>query len=117
MPLEHFQEFVAAEKHLPNVTSAAEMDAANGMDLHSFVCTLLEKVEESMLYILQLHKQLRESEQQVQRLTGISSDQKQTVARLEAQLDNLLAERLLGFEARLQQLEAQRQSDSRRLEQ
>ena len=70
-----------------------------------------------MLYILQLHKQLRESEQQVQRLTVISSDQKQTVARLEAQLDNLLEGRLLGFEARLQQLEAQRQSDSRRLEQ
>eukprot|EP00501_MAST-03F_sp_TOSAG23-6_P000318 GSMAST32.ASY1.ANO1.325.1 assembled CDS len=55
MPLDAFQKFIEKEKHLPNVTSAADMKS-EGFNLGLWIKRLLEKVEESSLYILQLHK-------------------------------------------------------------
>ena len=43
---------------MPNVTSAEELLASEGLDLVDFSLKLLEKVEESTLYMLQMHDKL-----------------------------------------------------------
>ena len=54
MPLDALGAFVRSERHLPNVTTAEEV-ARGGIDLLRHHVTLLEKVEETTLYTLQLH--------------------------------------------------------------
>ena len=51
MPLAELRDFVAREKHLPNVPSAAEVKR-DGLDVSRFQMRLLEKVEELTLYTL-----------------------------------------------------------------
>lgn len=51
MPLDELAAFVRAEKHLPNVPKAAEIEAS-GLNLSQFQMRLLEKIEELMLYAL-----------------------------------------------------------------
>ena len=55
MPVEQLGEYVAKEKHLPNVPSAAEVKE-NGLNLGQFQSRLLEKIEELTLYTVQQAK-------------------------------------------------------------
>lgn len=48
-------------QHLPNVPSVAEVEV-NGVDLGEMNTTLLKKVEELTLYIIQMEKRLSELE-------------------------------------------------------
>jgi hypothetical protein len=48
-------------QHLPNVPSSAEVEA-NGVNLGEMQGTLLQKIEEMTLYIIQLEKRLSELE-------------------------------------------------------
>ena len=52
MPLDRLAAFIAANSHLPNVPSSAEVNAG-GLDLTAMQMALLEKVEEQTLYTLQ----------------------------------------------------------------
>lgn len=56
--LDELREFIAREKHLPNIPSAAEIKA-NGLKLGQFQMLLLEKVEELTLYTLDQEEELR----------------------------------------------------------
>lgn len=51
MPLAELAEFVAREKHLPNVPNAAEV-AEQGISVNVFPMQLLEKIEELTLYAI-----------------------------------------------------------------
>jgi hypothetical protein len=64
MPLNELKSYIATNKHLPNIPSAEEIEAANGeVDLGEMNRLLLEKVEESMLYILQLEERIKALEE------------------------------------------------------
>jgi|GEM_PF-1099089 len=58
MPLAQLREFVAREKHLPNVPTAADIKK-QGLDLSKFQMRLLEKVEELALYTLAQEEHVR----------------------------------------------------------
>jgi len=59
MSLPETEQFIKANKHLPNVPSAAAVEA-NGVNLGEMNAILIQKVEELTLYILDLQKQINE---------------------------------------------------------
>jgi len=59
MPLQELEQFVNKNQHLPNVPSATSV-AENGVELGEMNATLLKKVEELTLYIIDLQKQIDE---------------------------------------------------------
>jgi len=80
MPLAELREFVAREKHLPNVPAAADIKK-EGLNLGRFQMRLLEKIEELALYTLKQEEQIREQQEHVQSLRDENCELK---ARLEA---------------------------------
>ena len=62
MSLEELRYYLATNKHLPNIPSAAEY-AETGVDLGELNRLLLEKTEELTLYILQLEERIKRLEQ------------------------------------------------------
>jgi len=63
MPLRELEQFVNENHHLPNVPTATSV-AENGIDLGEMNATLLKKVEELTLYIIDLQKQIDELKKQ-----------------------------------------------------
>ena len=61
MSLAEVEQFIAKNYHLPDVPSAAEVEA-NGVNLGEMSAILIQKVEELTLYIIQLEKRLSEVE-------------------------------------------------------
>ena len=61
LPLAEMEQFISENQHLPNVPSAAEVEA-NGIELGEMNAILLQKVEELTLYIIQMEKRLTELE-------------------------------------------------------
>lgn len=57
MTLEELRSYIQTERHLPNIPSAVEMEAAP-VDLGEMNRLLLEKVEELTLYVLELEERL-----------------------------------------------------------
>ncbi|MEI2738307.1 MAG: hypothetical protein V9F01_05935 [Chitinophagaceae bacterium] len=57
MPIEDLEKSIRQHKHLPNIPSAAEVTAENGIQLGEMNRKLVEKVEELTLYIIQLKKE------------------------------------------------------------
>ena len=55
--LQEVEAFIQQHQHLPEVPSAKEIEA-NGLDVGENQATLLKKIEEQMLYILELNKKL-----------------------------------------------------------
>jgi hypothetical protein len=74
MPLEELQKSIQQNKHLPNIPSAAAVNAANGIELGEMNRKLVEKVEELTLYILQLKKENNQLQQQNQSLESRMSN-------------------------------------------
>ena len=62
MSLAEVEQFIAENYHLPDVPSAAEVEA-NGVNLGEMSAILIQKVEELTLYIIQLQKQIDELKQ------------------------------------------------------
>ncbi|MBU1089136.1 hypothetical protein KKA02_04655, partial [Patescibacteria group bacterium] len=54
----HLQEFISMNKHLPNLPSMNDISAWEKIDLQQRDMKILEKVEENVLYILQLNNRL-----------------------------------------------------------
>ena len=73
MPITDLRSFIAREKHLPNVPSAADIKT-KGLNLSQFQMHLLEKVEELTLYTLT----------QEQHLTDLRTENAELKARLTA---------------------------------
>lgn len=64
-PLHQVEKFIAANKHLPEVPSAATV-AKEGIDLGDNQVVLLKKIEELTLYIIRQNKRIESLEQQMQ---------------------------------------------------
>jgi hypothetical protein len=62
--LKSVEKHIAAEKHLPGVPSAADMKK-NGVDLSEMNMTLLKKVEELTLYVIEQNKKIEALERKV----------------------------------------------------
>jgi len=67
MPLNELQKYVDANQHLPGVKSAETVNEDGGISVGEMQQTLLKKIEESNLYILQLNKRIEELETQVKK--------------------------------------------------
>ena len=83
MPLSDLREFLAREKHLPNVPSAARVEEDEGLNLGEFQMRLLEKIEELTLYTLQ----------QEDRLGQLQAENEQLRARMD-RLESMLTGRV-----------------------
>jgi hypothetical protein len=64
MPLEQLKAYIAQHKHLPNIPSAAEYADKGGIEVGELSRLLLEKQEETLLYILDLEERLKKVESQ-----------------------------------------------------
>ncbi|MDX2194797.1 MAG: hypothetical protein NW207_00130 [Cytophagales bacterium] len=67
MNLNDLSEYISKNKHLPEVPAAKEMEGS-GMDIKQMNLTLLKKVEELTLYILQQNTRLEKQELELQNL-------------------------------------------------
>ena len=67
MPLTEVEAFIEENNHLPNVPSAKEVQE-NGQDLSQMNKVLLEKVEELTLYNIQMAKELKALQKEVEAL-------------------------------------------------
>jgi len=59
MSIEELEDYVSENKHLPNVPSAKEV-VKEGIDMAQMDATLLEKIEEFTLYVIQQQKEIKE---------------------------------------------------------
>jgi hypothetical protein len=67
MPLNDLKNYVAANKHLPNIPSAEEVKS-NGIEVADMNAKLLEKIEELHLYMLQQQEQIKQQQKQIDEL-------------------------------------------------
>jgi hypothetical protein len=81
MKLDELEEFIAREKHLPNIPSSAEIKD-KGLNLSEFQLKLLEKIEELTLYTMQQAKTIALKDTEIARLDA-------RMAALEEMLDRL----------------------------
>ena len=63
-PLAEVEQFITANKHLPDI-AAAESMVQNGIDMGEFQIQLLQKIEELTLYIIEQDKRIEELEKQI----------------------------------------------------
>jgi hypothetical protein len=66
-PLSEIETYIKANKHLPEVPSAKEMEA-NGVQLGEMNMLLLKKVEELTLYVIELKKRDEEQQKEIEEL-------------------------------------------------
>jgi hypothetical protein len=66
-PLSEVESYITRHKHLPGVPSAAEVKK-EGLDLGENQATLLKKIEELTLYIIEQQKEIRELKKEMQAL-------------------------------------------------
>ena len=85
MPLDEVAAFIAANKHLPEVPNATDIQE-NGLDLSAFPLTLLKKVEELTLYTLEQHRTLAAQREEISRLRNGNAELEQRLAALERRL-------------------------------
>jgi hypothetical protein len=74
MPLDELERYILLNNHLPNVPSACEMET-NGVNVSEANVLLLEKVEELTLYLIELQKQLKEQQEQIEALKSVTTQQ------------------------------------------
>ena len=63
--LEEVEKFVKANKHLPEIPSAKEMETKDGIDVGTIQTKLLQKIEELTLYVIELKKENIEIKKQL----------------------------------------------------
>jgi hypothetical protein len=72
--ISELQSFISANKHLPGLPSAAEIENAQGLALGEFQAKILEKIEEQALYIIQLNNRLNAVETENTELKKVLSN-------------------------------------------
>lgn len=60
MSLENLEKFIASNNHLPEIPSAAKVKDENGFEVGKMSLSLLKKIEELSLYVIDLNKQIKE---------------------------------------------------------
>jgi hypothetical protein len=67
LPIHQLEKFIRENKHLPEVPAAAIVHS-EGIDLGDNQATLLKKIEELTLYIIDQHKKLEQQQQRIEAL-------------------------------------------------
>lgn len=67
--LEETEEYIHANKHLPEIPSASEMEE-NGFELKEMDLKLLQKVEELTLYLIEQNKEIKALKEKMAKLEG-----------------------------------------------
>lgn len=80
-PLNEVAQFIKENRHLPDVPSAGDVQK-NGIDVAQMDATLLKKIEELTLYIIQQQQNITKEQQQ-------SQEQQKEIEALKAQLESL----------------------------
>jgi hypothetical protein len=70
IPISELDEYIKANKHLPGIPSAKEIEKNDGFEVGDMQTKLLEKIEEQSLYIIGLQKQLNELNNKLQQLSN-----------------------------------------------
>lgn len=65
LPIEQLERFIKKEKHLPNITPAAEAEK-DGIDIATTQRQLLQKIEELTLYIIEQNKRIDRLEKEAE---------------------------------------------------
>jgi len=65
--IDEVDSFIKANKHLPDIPSANEMQQ-NGLDLGEMQIKILQKVEELTLYVIELKKENEEMKGEIENL-------------------------------------------------
>jgi hypothetical protein len=71
------EQYIAANKHLPDVPSAAEV-AKEGVDVGEMNKILLQKIEEQTLYLIELKKELNKQQALINQLMQMAKQQPDT---------------------------------------
>ncbi|HOZ78141.1 MAG TPA: hypothetical protein PLY34_09105 [Ferruginibacter sp.] len=66
-PFDKLRNFIAENKHLPNIPAAAEVEK-NGFELGDMQKRMVEKIEELTLYVLQLESDMKEMKEKLDEL-------------------------------------------------
>ncbi len=69
LPLDKVESFIKANKHLPEIAPASDMQQ-NGLDVGGNQTKLLQKVEELTLYMIETNKKLAEQQKKIDNLTA-----------------------------------------------
>ena len=59
MPLEKLESFIKSKKHLPNISSAKEINTSGKLDMTQMQLKLLEKIEELTLYTIKQESKIK----------------------------------------------------------
>ena len=70
MPLSEVEQRVKADKHLPGIPSAKEIEANGGVSVGDMQAKQLQKIEELTLYMIEMNKQLSALQQENARLNA-----------------------------------------------
>lgn len=91
-PLPQLEQFIQQNKHLPEVPSAREVEQ-NGLDLGNNQATLLKKIEELTLYIIEQNKAIRSLEEKNKKLGDVTATLQSEMEGLKKQLNLLPSKR------------------------
>jgi hypothetical protein len=70
MPIDELAAFIKKKKHLPNVPSAAEVEAKGSVNMAELQMTLLEKIEELTLYTVQQEEKIDRLQARLSEMEG-----------------------------------------------
>ena len=87
-PLSEVESYIKAHSHLPEVPSAAQV-AKDGINLGEMDATLLKKIEELTLYLIEQNKKLEAQNKQLQELKQENLQLKQENKKIENLINNL----------------------------
>ncbi|MGR3856941.1 hypothetical protein [Chryseobacterium indologenes] len=79
--LEEVAKHIKEKKHLPEIASAKVMEK-EGVNVGEFQIKLLQKIEELTLYAIKQERQLKDQQEQIQKLEGENSDLKNAVSEI-----------------------------------
>jgi hypothetical protein len=74
-PLNELETYIKTHNHLPDVPSSDDV-VKNGIELGSMSATLLKKIEENTLYIIQLKKELDDAKSEIEKLKKNKKDKR-----------------------------------------
>ena len=60
LPINKLEEYISTEKHLPDLPSQSDIEKDQGVKIGELQLKLLQKIEEQLLYIISLQKQINE---------------------------------------------------------
>lgn len=89
IPLPQLEKFIQLNKHLPDVPSAREVEE-HGLDLGNNQATLLKKIEELTLYVIEQNKEIKSLEEKNKMLSNAATAQQSETAIMKKQLTELM---------------------------